>query len=100
MDMKSGMPLVLNDKTEGFINDYIDRKKLRSKYIHVVTGDLHQSAETYGKRFKYTKVMSMYGASKWIHTNFGSGESGVDYEISNLHSPKIYKTRLTFGHDS
>ena len=98
--MKSGLPIVINDKAEGFINDYIDRKRIKSKYIHVVTGDLHQSAETFAKRFKYTKVMSMYGSSKWIHTNFGSGKAGVDYEISNLHSPKIYKTRLTFGHDS
>jgi hypothetical protein len=100
IDMKSGLPIVINDKAEGFINDYIDRKRIKSKYIHVVTGDLHQSAETFAKRFKYTKVMSMYGSSKWIHTNFGSGKAGVDYEISNLYSPKIYKTRLTFGHDS
>jgi len=99
-DMKQGLPLVLNDKVEGYINDYIDRKKIRSKYIHVVTGDLHQSAETHGKRFRYKKVTSMYGASKWIHTNFGSGESGVDYEISCLSSPKIYRTRLTYGHDT
>ncbi len=99
-NMKFGMPLVLNDKIEGFINDYIDRKKIKSKYIHVVTADLHQSAETYGKRFRYKKNTSMYGASGWIHTNFGSGEAGVDYEISNLHSPKIYKTRLTYGHDT
>lgn len=99
-DMKFGMPVVLNDKTEGFINDYIDRKRIRSKYIHVVTGDLHQSAETFGKRFRYKKVMSMYGSSKWIHTNFGSGEAGVDYEVSDLYSPKIYKSRMTYGHDS
>jgi hypothetical protein len=100
MNMKSGLPLVLNDKTEGFINDYIDRKKIRSKYIHVITADLHQSAETFAKRFRYKKNMSMYGSSGWIHTNFGSGEAGVDYEITCLHSPKIYKTRLTYGHDS
>jgi len=99
-DMKFGMPAVLNDKTEGFINDYIDRKRIKSKYIHVVTGDLHQSAETFAKRFRYKKVMSMYGSSKWIHTNFGSGEAGVDYEVSELNSPKIYKTRMTYGHDS
>lgn len=99
-DMKNGLPLVLNDKVEGFIGDYIDRKRIKSKYIHVITGDLHQSAETYGKRFRYKKVMSMYGASKWIHTNFGSGEAGVDYEISCLNKSKIYKPRLTYGHDS
>jgi len=100
MNMKTGLPLTINDKTEGFINDYIDRKKIRSKYIHVITADLHQSAETFAKRFRYKKNMSMYGSSGWIHTNFGSGEAGVDYEISCLHSPKIYKTRLTYGHDS
>lgn len=99
-DMKNGLPLVINDKVEGYVNDYIDRKRIRSKYIHLIKGDLHQSAESYAKRFRYKNNMSMYGSSKWIHTNFGSGEAGVDYEISCLHSPKIYKTRLTYGHDS
>jgi hypothetical protein len=99
-DMKSGMPLNLDLKTENFINDYIDRKKIRSPHIHLVKGDLHQSSVNYAKRFRYKNNMSMYGASKWIHTNFGSGDSGVDLEITDLNSEEIHETRITFGRDS
>ena len=99
-DLRSGMPLNLNDKTEGYINDYIDRKKIRSPFIHVVKGDLHQSAINYAKRFRYKNNMSMYGASGWIHNNFGSGNAGVDYEITDMNSERIYESRITFGHDS
>lgn len=99
-DMRGGMPLNLNDKTEGYINDYIDRKQIRSPYIHVVKGDLHQSAKNYAKRFRYKNNMSMYGASGWIHNNFGSGNAGVDYEITKMNSETIYESRVTFGHDT
>jgi hypothetical protein len=94
------MPLDLNDKTENYINDYIDRKKIRSEYIHVVKGDLHQSAKNYAKRFRYKNNMSMYGASGWIHNNFGSGNAGVDYEITMMDNERIYESRITFGHDT
>lgn len=99
-DMKNGMPLNLDLKTELFINDYIDRKRIRSSNIHVVKGDLHQSSINYGKRFRYVNNMSMYGASKWIHTNFGSGASGVDYEIVSLNTPDIYRNRIVYQHDN
>jgi len=99
-DMRSGLPLNLNEKTENFINDYIDRKKLSSKYVHVQKGDLHQSSTNYGKRFRYCNNMSMYGSSKWIHSNFGSGKAGVDYEIAELYGSDIYRSRLIYGHDS
>jgi len=99
-DMRSGLPLNLNEKTENFINDYIDRKKLSSKYIHVQKGDLHQSSTNYGKRFRYCNNMSMYGSSKWIHSNFGSGKAGVNYEIVELYGSDIYRSRLIYGHDS
>lgn len=79
-DMKFGFPLNLNDKTENWINDYIDQKELTG-IIHFVAGDQHQSAHNYGKRFRYRRVMSLYGSSKWIHTNFGSGRPGVSYDI-------------------
>ena len=99
-DMRSGLPLNLNEKTENFINDYIDRKKLSSKYIHVQKGDLHQSSTNYGKRFRYCNNMSMYGSSKWIHSNFGSGKAGVNYEITELYGDEIYRSRIIYGHDS
>jgi hypothetical protein len=99
-DMKAGLPLFLDARTENFINDYIDRKQIRSKYIHVVKGDLHQTSVGYAKRFRYVNNLSMYGSSKWIHSNFGSGTAGVDYEITELYGEEIYRSRLTYGHDA
>lgn len=80
-NMKFGLPLTLDVKVEGFLNDYIYMNNIRTNNITLVKGDLHQSAVQYGKRFKYKNVMSLYGSSAWIHTNFGSGKSGVDMEI-------------------
>lgn len=99
-DMKNGLPLNLDMKTENFINDYIDRKNIKSQYIHVQKGDLHQSSVNYGKKFRYCNNMSMYGSSKWIHSNFGSGKAGVDYEVIDLNDETIYRSRITYGHDS
>lgn len=98
-DMKTGLPLNLDQKTELFINDYIDRKCIRTDHIHVIKGDLHQSSVNYGKRFRYVNNMSMYGSSKWIHTNFGSGASGVDFEIVPLNGGEPYRTRIVYQHD-
>jgi hypothetical protein len=79
--MKHGLPLILNDKTEVFLNDYIYQNDIKTKNIYVVKGDLHQSAHQWGKRFKYINVLSLFGSSKWIHTNFGSGRAGVEFQI-------------------
>ncbi len=100
MNMKNGMSLTLDAKLEGFINDYIDRKGIRTKFIHVIKGDLHQDAVTFGKRFRLVSNMSMYGSSNWIHTNFGSGVSGVNYEIIPLDGGEPMRTRLIYQHDS
>lgn len=100
INMKSGMALTINDKLEGFINDYIDRKRIRSKYIHVIKGDLHQDAVTFAKRFRLVSNMSMYGSSNWIHTNFGSGTSGVNYEIIPLKGGEPMRTRIVYQHDA
>lgn len=95
-DMKFGFPIKLNDKVENYINDYINIKKVDSKYIHLIKGDLHQSACEYGKRFRYKNVMSMYGSSKWIHTNYGSGFAGVDFEIVEKNGSRIAQDRLLY----
>ena len=90
--MIKGLPLQLNDKTEVYLNDYITSNKLEDYNVTVVTGDLHQAAESYGKNFRYRKVLSQYGSSKWIHTNFGSGGPGLSYDVICKQSRKIYKT--------
>lgn len=78
---RSGFPLTLDTKTENYFNDYITQHAILKPYISVVMGDLHQSSVQYAKRFRYKRVLSMYGASGYIHTNFGSGKAGVEYDI-------------------
>lgn len=92
-DMKYGLPLVLNDKTENYINNYIDYHQIDTrKPIHFVKGDLHQSATQYGKRFRYKNVGSIYGSSKWIHTNFGNTKSICDIDV--IEKDSINEIRL------
>lgn len=95
-DMKFGLPSKLNDKVENYINDYINISGIKTPYIHLLKGDLHQSACEYGKRFRYKNVMSMYGSSKWIHTNYGSGFAGVDFEIVEKNGTRISQDRLLY----
>jgi len=96
-DMKNGLPLVLNDKVSNVIADYIRVNKLEDYNVTFVSGDLHQSAETYAKNFRYKKVLSQYGSSKWMHTNFGSGSPGISSEVIMKNDNKIYKSDEFFN---
>lgn len=87
--MNSGFPLNLTDKTENFFNDYITKNRIVNPYVSVVMGDLHQTLVQYAKRFRYKRVLSMYGGSGFIHTNFGSGHAGVEYDILNKYNNDI-----------
>ena len=80
-DMFKNMPLVINDKWENQINEYIDYNDIFGSQIHFIKGDLHQSATTYGKRFRYKSVASFFGSSEWIHKNFGNTKAAVDFDI-------------------
>lgn len=79
-DMFKNLPLTLNEKTENFINEYLDFHALTGD-ITFVKGDLHQSATTYGRRFKYKSVGSLFGSSEWIHKNFGNTLAACDFTI-------------------
>ena len=86
-DMKHGLPLQLNDKVENYINNYIDYHRIDTRNpIHFIKGDLHQSASQYAKRFRYKNVGSIFGSSKWIHTNFGNTKPICDMEILERNS--------------
>lgn len=95
-DMKNGLPLTLNDKVSNVLGDYIRVNKLNDYNVTFVSGDLHQSAETYAKNFRYKKVLSQYGSSKWMHTNFGSGSPGLSSEVFVKSSMDVYKTDKFF----
>ena len=90
-DLKNGLPLVINDKVCTVLSDYIRVNKLDKYNVSVISGDLHQSADGYAKNFRYKKVLAQYGSSKWMHTNFGSGQPGLSSEVFVKNSKNIYK---------
>lgn len=90
-DVFRNMPLTLNDKIENQVNEYMDYKGI-IKNVHFVKGDLHQSATTYGKRFRYKSVGSFFGSSEWIHKNFGNTRAVCDIDIFT--SESVMETRL------
>ena len=97
-DRKFGLPLQLNDKTEVFINKYIEYHKLdKSKNIHLIKGDLHNESQQVVEAFRYRNVLSMYGASKWIHTNFGPGIAGASFDVIEKDTNDIYSFYLKFN---
>jgi hypothetical protein len=94
-NMFKGMPLTLNEKTENYINQFLDYNNLSGQIVFV-KGDLHQSATTYGKRFKYKSVGSLYGSSNWIMANFGNTRPGCDYSIHELDTNNLMDGVITF----
>lgn len=80
--MFKNLPLTINDKTENYINEYLDVNQIQGKVLFV-KGDLHQSAITQAKRFTYKSVASLFGSSGWIMANFGNTKWGCDYSIIN-----------------
>jgi hypothetical protein len=96
-DRKYGLPLQLNDKTEVFINKYIDYHRLdKSKQIHLIKGDLHNESQQLSQSFRYRNVLSMYGSSKWIHNNFGPGMAGVSFDVIDKNETDVYSFYLKF----
>jgi hypothetical protein len=79
-DMKNGLPLNLDPKTEIFINQYIYENNIKGN-IHLVKADLHQNNYNEGKLFSYRNVPSLFGSSKWIMSNYGLTKPGVGYDI-------------------
>lgn len=96
-DMHKGFPLILEPKTEMYFNEYIDTMRIHSECIHIVLGDLHQSLTQFSKRFRWKRVLSMYGASKWIHTNFGKSRAGLDFDVVKKESEDITEGRIWFN---
>jgi hypothetical protein len=83
-DMTRGYPLFLDDKTENKINEFLDNyfdASLYNKNVVLVKGDLHQSGNSYGKRFQYKSVGSLFGSSAWSQLNFGLAKPVCEYMI-------------------
>jgi hypothetical protein len=93
-NLKKGLPKILDKKTELYIKSYIDSKNIRSKFVHFIKGDLHQAATEYSNFFRYKNVLSMFGASDWVQTNFMSNTKGVSFDILNTKTDTITEHTL------
>ena len=93
-DVFKNMPLTINDKTENQINEFLDYRGIKGN-VHFIKGDLHQSATTYAKRFRYKSVGSFFGSSEWIHKNFGNTKACCDIDVVN--GENIIETRIVLN---
>lgn len=93
-DMYKNYPLTLDLKTESKLNEYIEYNKINTSNIIVIKGDLHQSAITYGKKFTYWSVGSIYGSSEWIHKNFGNTKAYCEYGIFDYNFNDLTTNRI------
>lgn len=97
-DMKHGLPLHLNDKTENYFRKYMMYNKIDPEQytVSIIKGDLHQgtSQDTYG--FRYRNVLSLFGGSKWIGTNFGPNKGGCSFEIVEAYTERIMESKIVF----
>ena len=91
-NMFKGLPLQLNDKTINYINDYIRFYDIKSKYIHVEKGDLHQIGYNKCSTFDYRNFMSFAPPSAWVQHNFGDCYSGYSIQVVPKYSNEISHT--------
>lgn len=97
-DMKHGLPLNLNDKTESYLSKYlmyydIDPKKTT---VSVVKADLHTNNSQDAFGFRYRNVLSLFGGSKWVGTNFGPSKPGCSFDIYERDTDRVWEHRIFF----
>lgn len=97
-DMKHGMPLHMNDKTENYLNKYLMYNDIdpKSKQISVIKGDLHKDTSETTYNFRYRNVLSLFGGSKWIATNFGPSKSGCSFDVVEKETTRIFEHKILF----
>lgn len=90
--MFKGLPLQLNDKTINFVNDYIKFYDIKSKYVHLEKGDLHQIGFNKCNTFDYRNFMSFAPPSSWVQHNFGDCYSGYSIQVIPKNDNEISHT--------
>lgn len=91
-NMFKGLPLQLNDKTINYINDYINFYNIKSEFIHVEKGDLHQIGYNKCNTFDYRNFMSFAPPSSWVQHNFGDCYSGYSIQVIPKNTNEISHT--------
>jgi len=95
-NMFKNMPLHLNDKTSNLIRQYIDHYEIKSKYVHVDKGDLHQVGYNREPRFDYRNYMSFAPPSAWVQANFGVSYCGFSLQVIPKNNNQIEHSDIFF----
>lgn len=97
-DLKHGLPLNLNPKTENYLRKYLTYYDIdpKQRQVSLVKADLHQAASQHVYGLRYRNVLSLFGSSKWSGTNFGPGQAGCSYEILEAGTGRILEGQLLF----
>lgn len=96
--MTRAMPLKLDAKTDLFLYQYFDTKKISpsSRQITLYKGDLHSYNVERGKFGRYVNIPSVMGSSTWTEVNFGNTVPGALLEIFNKTKPLITHIPILF----
>jgi hypothetical protein len=94
--MMKGMPLHLTKDVFKLVSEYIDFHEIRSKYIHLDKGDLHQTGYERSSKFDYRNFMSFAPPSPWVQANFGLGYCGFSTQIIPKATNEIKHTDIFF----
>ena len=80
-NMKFGLPLNLDYKTENYLTQLVNSKgiQLNPNKTLIVSGDLHTESFNQGKFFKYYKMPAISPPSTWVKMNYGDQVSGLKY---------------------
>lgn len=90
--MFRGLPLKLDEKTINYINDYLRFYDIKSKFVHVEKGDLHQIGYNKCNTFDYRNFMSFAPPSSWVQHNFGDCYSGYSIQVIPKYENEISHT--------
>lgn len=94
--MVKNWPLQLTDKVSNIIRQYIDHYDIKSKYIHLDKGDLHQCGYAREPKFDYRNFMSFAPPSQWVQANFGVSYCGFSIQVIPKNSNQIEHTDIFF----
>lgn len=87
----------LTPKIANLIRQYIDHHEIKSRFIHLDKGDLHQYGYDREPRFDYTNFMSFAPPSQWVQINHGISYCGFSIQIIPKHSNQIEHTNVFFN---
>ena len=92
------MPLILNDKTNVWLRNYMDREQLYNDgHMNVIKGDLHSDAFESNLKYSYRNVISLFGDSDYSQMNYPSNGYGASYEILNVDKEREIVLSITRG---